>query len=150
MLSLLERARVYAREHGCDESFLNAVKDVIRYFDNAAPQHHLDEELHVFPVVLAINEEHSNNIVYRLQKDHKKMEKRWEIIRVVFTKIINTNPGKPIFSTSENILIDEFVSLYQKHISDEESLIYPAAIKRISDNSLTAMSKEMMMRRGLY
>ncbi|MEY4016863.1 MAG: hypothetical protein RLZZ189_660 [Pseudomonadota bacterium] len=149
MLSLLGRARVYAKEHGCDEPFLNAIKDVNRYFDNAAPQHHLDEELHVFPVVLAINEDHLNNIVYRLQKDHKKMEENWAIIRAMLTLIAKTKPEKPVFSSDQNILIDEFVTMYEKHISLEKDQIYTVAAQKISNDSLASMSKEMAIRRGV-
>jgi hemerythrin-like domain-containing protein len=149
MLSLLGRARVYAKEHGCDEPFLNAIKDVIRYFDNAAPQHHLDEELHVFPVVLAMDEEHLNKIVLQLQNDHKKMEENWAIIRAMLTLIAKTTPKKPVFSSDQNILIDEFVTMYEKHISLEEDQIYTVAIQKISNDSLASMSKEMALRRGV-
>ena len=54
-LDLLRRLRDYLRGHGhgCDDSARQAARDVLRYFDIAAPLHHEDEELHVFPPLLA-------------------------------------------------------------------------------------------------
>jgi hypothetical protein len=52
-LALLARLRVHVREQGADENARQAARDVLRYFDMAAPLHHEDEELHVFPLLLA-------------------------------------------------------------------------------------------------
>ncbi len=53
-LDLLRRLRDYLRGHGhgCDDSARQAARDVLRYFDIAAPLHHEDEEMHVFPPLL--------------------------------------------------------------------------------------------------
>ena len=52
-LDLLQRLRDYLKTHACDDSARQAARDVLRYFDIAAPLHHEDEELHVFPPLLA-------------------------------------------------------------------------------------------------
>jgi len=41
------------RKQGHDARSRSAARDVLRYFDLAAPQRHDDEERHVFPRVLA-------------------------------------------------------------------------------------------------
>ncbi|RYF75253.1 MAG: hemerythrin domain-containing protein, partial [Comamonadaceae bacterium] len=48
-LALLGRLRGHVQAHGADEPARQAARDVLRYFDIAAPLHHEDEELHVFP-----------------------------------------------------------------------------------------------------
>ncbi|MEZ0309011.1 MAG: hemerythrin domain-containing protein, partial [Ramlibacter sp.] len=48
-LDLLARLRAHVVTHGADDQARQAAIDVLRYFDVAAPAHHLDEELHVFP-----------------------------------------------------------------------------------------------------
>lgn len=51
-LTLLSRLRSYLREQAVDDAARQAARDVLRYFDIAAPLHHEDEELHVFPLLL--------------------------------------------------------------------------------------------------
>lgn len=48
-LGLLGRLREHVRKQGVDNDARQAARDVLRYFDIAAPLHHQDEELHVFP-----------------------------------------------------------------------------------------------------
>ncbi|RYY71287.1 MAG: hemerythrin domain-containing protein, partial [Comamonadaceae bacterium] len=52
-LQLLARLCAHVRSQGGDDSAREAARDVLRYFDIAAPLHHEDEELHVFPPLLA-------------------------------------------------------------------------------------------------
>ena len=52
-LDLLQRLQTYLAEQGVDDSARQAARDVLRYFDIAAPLHHQDEERHVFPPLLA-------------------------------------------------------------------------------------------------
>ncbi|MDY0108049.1 MAG: hemerythrin domain-containing protein, partial [Giesbergeria sp.] len=51
-LALLQKLQDYLHGHPCDDSARQAARDVLRYFDVAAPLHHEDEELHVFPPLL--------------------------------------------------------------------------------------------------
>jgi hypothetical protein len=53
MLALLIKLRHHLSAHGWDDQAAKAATDVMRYFELAAPHHHLDEEMHVFPAILA-------------------------------------------------------------------------------------------------
>lgn len=53
MLALLQRLREHLEGGRADEPARQAARDVMRYFDLAAPHHHQDEETHVFPALLA-------------------------------------------------------------------------------------------------
>ena len=76
-LDLLERLRAYLQDKGCDDSARQAARDVLRYFDIAAPLHHEDEELHVFPPLLAQGgDERLAALVRQLQRDHVRMAER--------------------------------------------------------------------------
>ena len=57
MLALLDKLRSHMRASGADEEARQAARDVMRYFDKAAPQHHRDEELHVFPMLVGMQDE---------------------------------------------------------------------------------------------
>jgi hypothetical protein len=60
-------ALAHVRDHGHDAASRSAACDVLRYFDLAAPHHHLDEERHVLPPLLA---------------EHRRMEALWAVLRV--------------------------------------------------------------------
>lgn len=148
-LELLERVRVHVRQHGCDENARLALNDVMRYFDIAAPQHHWDEELHVFPALLVQRDASLADAVLRLKEDHKRMECLWARIKNLFVTVLTSTCELPVFDAAADDLLNEFASLYARHIKDEEFLIYPAAIKSMAPESLSLMSSDMMRRRGV-
>lgn len=53
VLDLLGRLRDHVARHEVDHEARQAARDGMRYFDVAAPQHHRDEERHVFPLLEA-------------------------------------------------------------------------------------------------
>lgn len=58
MLHLIQRLQQHLQDQGCDDSARQAVIDVMRYLDLAAPRHHEDEERHVFPpLIIAMGED---------------------------------------------------------------------------------------------
>jgi hemerythrin-like domain-containing protein len=145
MLTLLARLREHARTHGADTQAQQAARDVMRYFDQAAPQHHRDEELHVFPPLLARGQPQQVALVQRLQQDHLAMASRWADARAVLARV---QQGEPIAAADEPVL-DAFVALHGDHLRAEEALVYPAARSALDDQALAAMSEDMMRRRGL-
>ena len=52
-LVTLDRLERHLPEHGADADAQAAAAAILRYFDNAAPNHHADEEASVFPRLLA-------------------------------------------------------------------------------------------------
>lgn len=149
MLALLQRVRAYAREHGCDDQVTSAITDVMRYFDNAAPQHHLDEERHVFPAVLSQQDAGLTALVLHLQQDHRQMEALWSQVRVLLTSVLDTPRSQPVFQVQDNALLDAFSDLYERHIADEEGKIYPMSLQAMSQTTLSSMAQDMMKRRGV-
>ena len=82
MLSLLQRLQDYLHDKPCDDMARQAARDVLRYFDIAAPLHHEDEELHVFPPLLAQGSPMVVALVQQLQADHAAMAADWAQARV--------------------------------------------------------------------
>lgn len=147
MLALLTRLREYLPEHGADEQARQAARDVMRYFDQAAPEHHRDEELHVFPALLAQAEPATVAVVKRLQEDHLQMESRWAAARKVLAAIAVGELDS--LAPGEESALDAFAALYGGHIDAEEQIAYPAAAILLKGAPLEAMSRDMMARRGL-
>ena len=145
-LALLEKLRVHLAEHGADEQARQAARDVMRYFDKAAPQHHRDEELHVFPPLLAGSDAAAKSVVERLQQEHLQMEAGWALARAVLTAIADGTLST--LAASGQAALDAFAGLYAGHIAAEEQIAYPAAAALLDADTVTAMGREMAARRG--
>ncbi len=148
-LALLERLRQHMDKVGIDADAVDAAKDVMRYFDIAAPRHHEDEELHVFPALLAVDDTSLHDVVHKLQQDHKDMECAWIQARKVLAKLtdVDRQISNSRFSDADQVALSAFSELYDQHIELEESLVYPAAIQRLSNDALQVMGEDMMKRR---
>jgi hemerythrin-like domain-containing protein len=149
-LALLVRLHTYVNEKGIDAQAKSAAQDVLRYFDVAAPLHHQDEELHVFPAILTGTDEAMKQTVRTLQAQHRAMESDWKTLRVSLHALVDSDVsvaqgcGWP-----EADVIDAFVALYDAHIHTEEQLVYPAAAALLLPARVAVMSADMMHRRGV-
>ena len=149
MLDLLSKLRAHLTEKGWDAQAATAAADVMRYFDLAAPQHHLDEEIHVFPAVLALNNGRLDLLVYRLKQEHLEMERLWAGVRKALESVTQSDAQSWTgFSDADKADMDSFFEAYKDHINDEEIYIYPAASNALSSEQLQGMSHDMMRRRG--
>jgi hemerythrin-like domain-containing protein len=146
MLALLGRLRQHLAGHGADQGARDAARDVMRYFDEAAPQHHRDEELHVFPPLLEGSDEATVAVVRRLQQDHLQMEARWQEARRVLAAVQGGELNS--LSPHDEAALDAFAGLYGDHIRAEEGIAYPAAAALLDEQGRQAMGEEMMRRRG--
>ena len=110
---------------------------------NAEPrQHHLDEEKHVFPSLLASNQEDVLQATHRLIQDHGWLE--------IEPALEAAADGNSWFDP--NVLrqaVEVFQQLYLDHIVLEESLAYPEARGRIDPALLESMGREMAKRRAV-
>ena len=145
-LALLVRLRAHLGAHGADDQARQAARDVMRYFDMAAPQHHRDEELHVFPPLLAGSDAAAKAVAERLQREHVQMEARWPPARAVLAGI---GDGQlQALSGADAAALDASCTLYADHIAAEEQIAYPAAAELLGADAVIAMGQEMAARRG--
>ena len=118
---------------------------VLNYFNTEARQHHLDEEKHVFPALLASNQEEILQVTHRLIQDHGWLEENWIQIAPSLEAAAN---GNLWFDPAElRHALDVFEALYLDHILLEESLAYPEAKKRMKGIDTIGMGREMARRR---
>jgi hemerythrin-like domain-containing protein len=149
-LDLMARLQQYLVDKGVDDGARNAARDVMRYFDLAAPLHHQDEELHVFPPLLAGADEGMKTLVRKLMADHRQMEQAWEQARIVLHGIVDASASTDlVLAPIQTDHLNHFASLYWQHIHDEEQIVYPAAQAVAMPAVLHAMSQDMMRRRGV-
>lgn len=145
MLRLLQRLRGHLQTVGWDESARQAARDVMRYFDVAAPAHHEDEELHVFPPLLAAGT--CVDVVTRLQQEHREMTALWALVRAVLVRV-DEGPWNG-FGPEDEGLFEQFARLYDWHVAAENELVYPAAARCLDAAAQAAMGEEMARRRGV-
>ena len=144
-LALLAKLRAHLPSHGADEQARQAARDVMRYFDKAAPQHHHDEELHVFPPLVAQGHAETVALIERLRQDHVRMEARWPAARQVLAAVADGTLA--VLSATDDAALEAFAGLYAAHIEAEEGIAYPAALRLLDAASITAMGQEMELRR---
>ncbi|MGD9775023.1 hemerythrin domain-containing protein [Diaphorobacter sp.] len=147
-LDLLRRLRQHLHARGCDESARQAARDVLRYFDIAAPLHHQDEELHVFPPLLAPGgDEQLAALVRQMQRDHVLMAERWAAARGALQELAQ---GRlTAFAPAHEAAFDRFADCYADHLRHEDDRIYPAARAALAPDARHAMGGEMAARRGV-
>lgn len=150
MLALQARLQQHLVEKGRDEAARQAARDVMRYFDLAAPLHHQDEELHVFPPLLAGPDAGLRAVVEGLLQDHRAMEQAWPEARRVLVSIAEgpAEEWTPL-TAPQTAALEGFAALYVRHLADEDQLVYPAAQAALAGQALQAMSQDMMQRRGV-
>ena len=145
-LGLLDRLRTHVRDQGADDAARQAARDVLRYFDIAAPLHHQDEELHVFPLLLAQGAPGVQALVQQLQLDHVRMTADWAAARGGLQAVADGKASA--FSARDEAAFHRFAARYDAHITAEESTAYPAAVALLAPAALAAMGREMAARRG--
>lgn len=146
-LDLLARLGERVAQGRIDAAVRDAARDVLRYFDLAAPHHHEDEERHVFPRLLAAAAPPGvHDAVRELMRQHEAMRAQWAVLRVALSRLAEGDDAA--FDGAALDAAARFAALYQGHAETEESMIFPLAAEALSPEELRAMGAEMAQRRG--
>jgi hemerythrin-like domain-containing protein len=140
-LDLLARLCAHLASHGADALARDAARDVLRYFDIAAPLHHQDEELHVFPALA--QDAQLAPVCERLRSQHREMEAQWQLLRGLL-EALDPETLPRLKSATE-----AFTRLQQAHLQTENTLVLPSAEAGLDAQAQAAMGREMAARRGL-
>ena len=150
-LQLLVRLCQHLKVQGVDASARDAARDIRRYFDIAAPLHHEDEELHVFPVLEQSDDERLQDACARLRDEHLRIHAQWQVLRTLLAQLDSTPEG-PLPEGQMGVLsraADAFVDIHQEHLRLENQLVFPSARQGLNAARQQAMGEEMASRRGL-
>jgi hemerythrin-like domain-containing protein len=150
MLRLIIRLQEHLQTQGLDDQVRQAARDVMRYFDLAAPLHHEDEERHVFPPLMCSADPVVMALVLRLSQDHRQMEVAWQGARSVLLALAEHGATPFVELTVwQKVALNDFARLYRQHLDDEDKVIYPVAKVQMSAEALATMGTDMMARRGV-
>lgn len=147
---LMLRLDAHLRRSGLDASARQAAGDVLRYFDQAAPLHHQDEEEEVFPVLVARGSEVERAGVSALEADHLRLLAGWMRWRGVLMQLISRpdpEAGGPVAGLGERGELSDWVRAYAAHIAEEETRWFPAARRLMTSEERVLVLRRMRARR---
>jgi hemerythrin-like domain-containing protein len=142
-LDTLERLLRHLPENGCDRDAQLAARNVLRYFDTAAVNHHADEEASVFPRLLA-RVPGAAALIGTLEADHERLAANWRRLRPLLASIAAGERA-----TLEPKLVHEVRDAYQAHIEREETALIPQARAALPAEEIAAIGREMAARRSV-
>lgn len=149
MTALLIRLRDHVAGGGALESAQVTATSILRYFDEAAPRHHEDEELDLFPRLMKhVKGAERDKIVETvdvLRAEHIELDRLWKVVRPILTELAEAVK----VSLSEDAVL-HFVNAYQQHVERENEMLSPAFRRAFSDAELEAIGCAMAGRRGVH
>lgn len=143
-LDLLARLTAHLAEHGADAAAQSAARDVLRYFDLAAPHHHQDEERHLLPLLQV--RPHAAALADRLVQDHRALERDWALARQGLQRVAEGIPEVPPPMLAHWA---DWSERLRKHASWEDAEVYPLLADALDRAQWALVGKEMAQRRGL-
>lgn len=145
-LETLDRLAKWLPDHGVDRQVQQAATNVIRYFDVAAVNHHLDEEQDLFPLLLervdAARESGLRDLIDWVLNDHQRMFAEWAAMRARL---------EPLSRGEESVLdiadARRFADIYRFHIEREEGEVLPYARALLGEADIANLAASMTARR---
>jgi hemerythrin-like domain-containing protein len=127
-----------------------AARDVLRYFDLAAPAHHEDEERHVLPLLRASGAGAANAaLAERLHADHEAMAAAWAQARGGLATLAEGQPWTAENAERHFAHWRAFAALYDSHLEAEDRVAFPFAAANTDAAARREMGREMSQRRGV-
>jgi len=147
-LRMMEKLSTHLLEFGANLDAKQGANAILRYFDEAAPKHHADEEEDLMPMLqsTAIGEDaaHLSELLPAIMQEHRQMEVLWQILAPQLLDISNGNCA----DLSKDAL-QQFVKLYCSHMETEEAEIAPLANKIFSTAQMAQLGQAMRSRRNI-
>ncbi|MDE2368229.1 MAG: hemerythrin domain-containing protein [Burkholderiales bacterium] len=125
MLEAFERLLQHLDDRGLDDQARASAKEIMGFFAGPGRQHHAEEEVHVFPLLLARKDPVMTAHIHRLQQDHGWIEEDWRELAPQIEAVANGYNWYDLAMLRAALPV--FTRLYHDHIALEESLIYPEA-----------------------
>jgi hemerythrin-like domain-containing protein len=152
---LLQRLFEHLRQHGPSQATRVTAGEVRRFMDEAAPRHHQDEDVDLFPR-LRRRLEAANGSAFdpslaqetaltleRLERDHPVLDDLWVQVRAALVHADSSAPTDAHCACAE-----QFVGTFLAHHGVEDQIITPIAEQALQPDDLAAIGEAMAARRG--
>ena len=145
-LQTLERLVPWLQEHGADNEARQAARAVMRYFDVAGVNHHLDEEEDILPAlraaqVDAATRQDIEKLSAWVHEDHQRLYAAWAVVRTELAAV--AEEGRAELDAAQ---VAAFAHAYRTHIEREETELLPLA-RRILDAAVVERISHTMTQR---
>ncbi len=135
------RLRDHVLTKGPDQQAQEAAQSILRYFNIAAPLHHDDEEVDLFPALRQMAIDELDQCMMQLQAEHTELAALWQSLQAWLTATAGGQPH-PAPDT-----VAAFAQRYQAHAQREEDEVYPFA-SRLTSEQIGRISAAMVARRS--
>lgn len=122
-LDELQRMATHMESVGLNDADRKQAGEIEKFFSSTSRDHHEQEEKHVFPPLLASDNDELKTAVRSLQQDHGFIEENWLELGPQLRGIAEGNDWFEPAEFQHNVTL--FLELLNGHIALEESLIYP-------------------------
>lgn len=147
-LLTLEKLPIHLADYGADKEAQQAASAVLKYFHNAAPLHHADEEDDLLPALAATAQNEDAQLLKELQPkilaQHITMAAHWQLLE---SQLLSIADGSGEELSMDDVI--QFQALYQEHMEIEETQIAPMALRILSKEQMQKMGAAMQERRGI-
>lgn len=151
-LGLLIRVVTDTRGAELDGEHRNALEVALRYFKHAAPWHTRDEEDSLFPRMRRLEAPGVGAVlsnIRSLESDHTDAdgihaEVDWLGTHWLQHRSLTTDEVQRMGECLKTLR-----KIYQRHIAEEDDVIFPLAEKFLSPEAMSEIGREMAERRGL-
>ena len=148
MIALLIRLREHIAAGASMESAAVTATSILLYFDEAAPRHHEDEKLTLFPRLLAhlhgVHRQKVERTVDALRDEHGRLDTSWTELR---SRLISIAGGSA--TSLDTAATANFVTDYRQHVERENEILAPAFLRTFDKAELEVIGREMAARRGV-
>jgi len=147
-LQTLQKLPAHLEAHGADDEAQKAASAVLRYFRDAAPNHHADEEEDLLPMLQGTAQGDDKHLLDTLQPqildEHKQMDLIWVKLEAQLDAIVSRQ--NPALDAAD---AEQFAALYTAHMEKEEGNIAPMAKRLFSDAQMQQLGNAMRARRTI-
>ncbi|MFZ6818095.1 hemerythrin domain-containing protein [Undibacterium sp. Ji22W] len=147
-LATLEKLLPHLQKNGADAEAQKAVLAVLKYFQNAAPLHHDDEEVDLLPelqrTATGVDADLLSATLPKILQQHQQMADQW---RRLEAQLSNIADGSSAVLSSDDVA--QFQGLYQEHMQIEETQIAPMAMRLFNPGQMHKLGQAMQARRGI-
>jgi hemerythrin-like domain-containing protein len=145
---LLTHLKEHIARQECDEEAQQSAAAIRRHFNEAAPRHHEDEEVDLFPLLRerGPGETEALAALDRVEDEHVTMADLWRRLDGSLARI---SAGEGAGGTLDRALVACFAAMYDRHIEIEEHIVLPALRRALDLSDWQSVGRAMAERRGL-
>jgi hemerythrin-like domain-containing protein len=137
----------YAAERDLSDEETASVQAALHFFRVAGQRHIADEELSLFPRMVAHAHKQDLEDLKKLEREHDEANAQHAAVEELFLRWMAD--GQLDIDDHEQLrgATEQMRALYENHIEIEEQLVFPRAAQMLDPESITAMGQEFQVRR---